>query len=95
MISTTDRQIISDASVTISEGISVSVTMRPCTRPISAPETNPITIAAIAGTPWSMRSGTRADAKARTEPTERSNSPAIIKAATPIAMMPSSDEIVR
>ena len=78
---------VSIASVAISAGIFVNVTLRPLIRPISAPTPRLAPIAAATGTPKSLTNPTdRTDESASTAPTERSMPATMMTKDSPIAI---------
>ena len=85
MTTVRDRATNSIPSVVMKDGIAKRSVMKPLTKPIAAAATRPSTTAGKKGAPATIDTAITIGAKANTEPTEMSNSPAIIRIVTPMA----------
>ena len=77
-------------SVVMKLGMAKVSVMKPLMKPIAAAIRSPSRIAARNGTPAIIRSEVAIGVSANTEPTDRSNSPQIIRMVTPIETSPTS-----
>ena len=86
----------SEASVTMKEGSRVFTTMRPLSQPTRIAVAKAQAMPPHSGRPASRTaSPITTPAKPIIEPTDRSNSPAMMSSAAAVAMIPSSAESVR
>ena len=85
-----ERTMNSMPSVAMKLGMAKVSVMNPLANPIAAASRRPSRIAARAGTPAMIRSDVAIGVSANVEPTERSNSPQIIRIVTPIETSPTS-----
>src|SRR5580704_1427206 len=85
-----ERTIKSIPSVVMKLGILNAKVMKPFANPTKAAIVNPSSMAGMKGTPESVISATDTGMRANIEPTDRSNSPQIIKTVTPIETSPTS-----
>ena len=85
-----ERTMNSMPSVVMKLGMAKVKVMNPLTKPIAAAIRSPSRIAARAGTPAMIKSDVAIGVNANIEPTERSNSPQIIRIVTPIETSPTS-----
>ena len=90
-----DRTMNSMPSVAMKLGIAKVRVMNPLANPIAAASIRPNRIAATAGTPATIRSDVAIGVNANVEPTDRSNSPQIIRIVTPIETSPTSGKSPR
>ena len=85
-----ERTMKSIPSVVMKLGMAKVSVMNPFTNPIAAAMTSPMTMARTSGTPAMIMSEVAIGASAKVEPTERSNSPQIIRIVTPTETRPTS-----
>ena len=88
--------IVPMPSVAITELTRILVTMRPLSRPISAPTPITTTIATGIGRPlWTMRPVTSTPSRLAAKPIDRSSSPTMTAMVSPPAMIMASDAWLR
>ena len=80
-----DRAMNSIPSVVMKEGISKRIVIQPFTNPMNAHSASPAKTAGQNGQPLTKRTAIVIGISAKTDPTERSNSPQIIRSVTPSA----------
>ena len=85
-----ERAMNSMPSVVMKLGMAKRSVMKPLTKPIAAQISSPTRTATPNGTPAFSISATLIGMRAKTEPTDRSNSPQIISTAKPIVTSPTS-----
>src|SRR5580704_12706200 len=85
-----ERTMNSMPRVAMKLGMAKVKVMNPFANPIAAARRSPSRIAAGAGTPAMIKSDVAIGVSANVEPTERSNSPQIIRIVTPIETRPTS-----
>src|SRR3984885_13221154 len=85
-----ERTMNSIPSVAMKLGMAKVKVMNPFANPIAAASRRPSKIAASAGTPAIIKRDVAIGVSANVEPTERSNSPQIIRIVTPIETRPTS-----
>ena len=85
-----ERTMNSMPSVVMKLGMAKVKVMKPLTKPIAAAIRSPRRIAARNGTPAMIRSEVAIGVSANIEPTDKSNSPQIIRIVTPIETSPTS-----